>query len=497
MAGTFPITEARQELAVTPTRAVRANIDTRTAAGAVGAAIGQGILAGAREVQKGAQKESVKKEAIRAQNRKNLDVLSSKQADNRRTQMKNDIAVMKIGTAPENWEEETVKIVTQGNTDISGFDFSPEAMAEQQIVSQGDLQSLPDESFISASRVISKATITIAEESLTDDYREGRKDIAQRKIQFVARMKENGVSAPDIILKLRAAEEAGKALRAGDAIENIKPALIEAIETVDKEEGIKTLDLATDQLVESGILTKTEGAQANKVLGDWIDNFVAGREKLAKDAVKLTTTETYADLSGKIVSGTLTFQDIDESSLLKADKDKWRIYIKGSYKDAPKETTQAGLLDAAIAVFDAATLQLSPTEAADILLEARFVDQSITNDQFNWGLDKIKNPYPRQILEDLRATFNSNNEDFNRIFKADRERNKNVNEALIAWVDDLIAKDKVPAFDFKKKMHAMSSQFRVGNARWYDIGQIIQRGGRNWEVIGFDENGEPLVDEVQ
>ena len=44
MAQRFPITEARQELAVTPTRAVRANIDTRTGAGTVGAAIGQGIL---------------------------------------------------------------------------------------------------------------------------------------------------------------------------------------------------------------------------------------------------------------------------------------------------------------------------------------------------------------------------------------------------------------------------------------------------------------------
>ncbi len=494
---TFPTIEARQELRVVPTTGVRARIDTRTGAGLVGAAIGQGLVAGAREIQRGLRKESVRKEAIRAQNRKNLDILSVKQADNRRTQMKNDIAVMKIGTAPENWEEETIKIVTEGNADIFGFDFSPEAMAEQQIISQGDLQSLPDESFISASRVISKATIKIAEESLTDDYRQGRTDIAQRKIKFIATMKGNGVSAPDILLKLRAAEEAGKALRANDAIENIKPALIEAIETVDKEEGIKTLNVATKQLVESGILTVTEGADANKILGDWVDNFVAGRFKQAKDAIKLTTAEAYEDLSDKIVSGTLTFPDIDESSLLKADKDKWKIYIKGSYKDAPTETTQAGLLSAAAAVFDAATLQLSPTEAADNLLEARFIDGSITNDWFNWGLDKIKNPYPRQILEDLRTTYNSNNEDFNRIFKADKERNKNVNEALIAWVDDLIKRDKVPAFDFKKKMHAMSSQFRVGNARWYDIGQIIQRGGRNWEVIGFDENGEPLVDEVQ
>ncbi len=42
--GTFPITTARQELGFTPTTNVRANIDVRTGAGEVGAAIGQGLL---------------------------------------------------------------------------------------------------------------------------------------------------------------------------------------------------------------------------------------------------------------------------------------------------------------------------------------------------------------------------------------------------------------------------------------------------------------------
>ena len=42
--GTFDIIEARQELGFTPTTNVRANIDVRTGAGEVGAAIGQGIL---------------------------------------------------------------------------------------------------------------------------------------------------------------------------------------------------------------------------------------------------------------------------------------------------------------------------------------------------------------------------------------------------------------------------------------------------------------------
>ena len=382
------------------------------------------------------------------------------------------------------------------------LEMSDRARALQDVEEKGFLEKTAISAEIDATVQTINDSIVVSEKNLlsiiANDDGSAESEVAIDNQKAVYRQSLEGKYADDVAnVILENTIATGLEERAKRAVEDIKPALIEAIETADKEEGIKTLDLATDRLVESGILTKAEGAQANKVLGDWIDNFVAGRFKQAKDAVKLTTTEAYADLSGKIVSGTLTFQDIDESSLLKDDKEKWRIYIKGSYKDAPTENTPRGLTDAVIAAFDAATLQLSPTEAADILLEARFIDHSITNDQFNWGLDKIKNPYPRQIMEDLRATYNSNNEDFNRIFKADKDRNKNVNEALIAWVDDLIKRDKVPAFDFKKKMHAVSSQFRVGNARWYDIGQIIERGGRNWEVVGFDENGEPLVDEVQ
>lgn len=31
----------------------------------------------------------------------------------------------------------------------------------------------------------------------------------------------------------------------------------------------------------------------------------------------------------------------------------------------------------------------------------------------------------------------------------------------------------------------------------YAIGQIVQKGGKNWKIVGFDTDGEPLVDEVK
>ena len=286
---------------------------------------------------------------------------------------------------------------------------------------------------------------------------------------------------------------------ARDSVEGIKPNLIDAISVNNNsEDGYKVLDASTAQLVKDGILTKPEAAEVNKKLGDWIDSYVSGRIKAAKDADKLTTIQSYQELSKPILNGKLTYDDIDNSGLretkrsgeVMSDADRWREYIKGSYEDAPTKNAPEGHTVSFAAVYDVITLQLSPKEGYDVLLEARFVDQSITNEQFEWAVDKIENPYSRHVLEDVNATLKSNLEDFNRLFSADNERNKKVNEALLSWVD---AQEKPPS---KKEMFAMSSAFRAGGGQPYDIGAVIERGGREWEIVGFDENGEPLVEEI-
>ncbi len=284
------------------------------------------------------------------------------------------------------------------------------------------------------------------------------------------------------------------------SIENLKPVLIAAIEKEgNKEAGYDILNAETKRFVEIGALTEAEAAEANKMLGDWIDNYAAGRIKQGKEAVKLTTRQSYQNLMPTLLDPALAQQRfglVEESRLLKADKELWQTYIKGSYGDAPTENTPQGHLDATGAALDAATLQMSPKEAYDAVLTARFVDKTITDNQFKWAIDKIENPYPPHLVGDISATLNSNTKDFNAWYRPDAERNTRVNESLIAWVDEVIKRDKVPLFDFKKQMHAQSSQFRVGNDRWYDIGQIIYRGGWEWEVVGFDDDGEPIVEEI-
>jgi len=308
---------------------------------------------------------------------------------------------------------------------------------------------------------------------------------------YVDKMAEHGLIKKTAATKLK---KDYLALFKGIAIENIKPGLVTAIAVGTKEDAIKLLNVETSELWRDGTLTKAETAEANKKLGDWVDNFVSGRNKKIKDNKAAQTRQLYRDFSEPIVTSDLTFDEVDQSNMLKDDKEKWFKYIRGSYEDAPTENTPKGHTISFAAVYDAATLQLSPKEAYDVLLESRFADRSITDNQFKWGIDKIEDPYPKNTLENLNSIMKSNLGDFNRIFSFDNERNKNVNEQLIAWVDRQREDGKEPT---KKEMYTISSQFRAGDDRWYDIGQIVERGGVRWEVIGFDDNGEPLVEEAR
>ncbi|MHC4413433.1 MAG: hypothetical protein ACYSW6_10790, partial [Planctomycetota bacterium] len=301
--------------------------------------------------------------------------------------------------------------------------------------------------------------------------------------------------------KAEALKKNNKEILATQAIENIKPMLADAIGVFNKpEDGYEALDIATSQLVKDGILNESEATEANKKLGDWIDSYVSGRIKAAKNADAIATMQTYREFSKPILKGEMTYDDTGNFRETRrpgekvSDAERWRKYIKGSYKDAPTKSSPEGHTVSFAAVYDAATLQLSPKEAYDVLLEARFVEQSITNEQFEWATDKIENPYPRYTLENLNATMKSNLEDFNRLLRFDDERNKKVNEALISWVDEQIEKEKIPT---KKEMYAMSSAFRAGGGQPYDIGAVIEQGGRQWEIVGFDEDGEPLVELIE
>ncbi len=309
----FPITTARQELGFTPASSVRANIDTRTGEGAVGAAIGQAGLAVAGELQK----KSARRLAIENKNRMNLDALSAKQADGIRKRIRSRIELMKTDTPPKEWEEETRKIVTEENNDILELDFSPEALTKQQIIGNSELDVLPRNSFADASRIISKATILSEEERLTDDYRLGRKDIVQRNIDFIESMRNNGVSAIETKLKMKAAKEAGEKLRKQDILKDWRDRIA--------EDPVVIAKVLNDELVlrkeGKGVILEDELTSAD--IQSLLNTATNRQTQLLADTqailnAKNTALET--QLHNDILAGTGSITDIANSDLPAANK---------------------------------------------------------------------------------------------------------------------------------------------------------------------------------
>jgi len=487
----FPIKSARQELGFSPSTAVRANIDVR-GTGGNGAAVGQAIVGGVKLIQR----ESARKEAIRVKNRENLDSLSAEQAKQLRKIRDTKIEEMKGNTAPEKWEENTAAITTEYNTKVGELDLSPMEAARQQIISAGDMETIPNLALIEASGVISDATVETAKETLTDAYRNQVDDIAKKELDFAAIMKRNGRPAGEILLSRKAAKAAG----GKGAIEDIKPTLIVAIEeNGNKDDGYAALDEALGQLFESGLITKAEGAEASKALGDWMDNYVSGRIKAEKDAEKLTVHQTYKDFGSRILApeNKLTWDEIVTSKALDTDqKAAWTGYLKASYEDAPTKSDPEAYEETLGIVLNGNQGILSPEEAYDELMQWRFGEKGkrITNDDFNWAVDKLNNPYPPELITDIRIAIKNN---FDLVWYLRKGvSDESVNRSLTKWIDNLIAEDKVPKFDFGKKLNAMSEYYRWGQTTFYEIGMEIERGGRTWEVVDIDSNGEPSVDEV-
>ncbi len=462
-------------------------------------AIGGAVSGIGRQLAARDEAEREVQEQIEKRQREVIDILGKNAALSQRRQGVTDIANFKELNRgdPDTWTEGVQEIAKRMAKDLADTEMSDEA----RLIADAQLELWRQEQ----TKIVAGAALVQSAEDALDATKaayigaleSGDPEDIEEARQNLFSILDKTVDDAERDNTIKELEKFGHEKRVIRLMDNIKPTLVDAIKLDDKQSGIAALDTITQQLVDEGQWTEVEAVQANKVLGDWIDNYVAGREKRADDAVKLTTIETYQELSDPIVGGLLTYDDIDKSNLLKPDKEKWFKYIKGSYGKIPTENTSDGHTASFNAVFDAATLQASPQEAYDALLELRFNDKTITNEQFKWGVGKIENPYPVDIFEDLQSILKSNSEDFNRLFKRDKDRNKEVNESLIAWLDRLIEKDQVPAFDLKKKMFAISSQFRVGDNRLIDIGQTVERGGVEWEVIGFDEAGEPLVEEVR
>ena len=244
MAQRFPITEARQELGFTPTTAVRANIDTRTGAGAVGAAVGAALIAGAGELQKG----SARRAAIEVKRREMQDANSAVLANTLRKTADAEFETFKLTNSQETWEEERIRQTQEVAESVSRLDFSPDALVAQQVKSDSYSDIETAQALTAATRQLRTDTIESQTQALVDAFRTGG---AEEQLEAVTRYRDNGTNmgkdAVEVLNDIKAARTAGQKLRKQDVIDEWQDKIAENPVAVENILSAELQDRKTDK----------------------------------------------------------------------------------------------------------------------------------------------------------------------------------------------------------------------------------------------------------
>ncbi len=151
----------------------------------------------------------------------------------------------------------------------------------------------------------------------------------------------------------------------------------------------------------------------------------------------------------------------------KLTKSEWLDYVANSLRPPPEKSTPSGHSNATDTVMRFSRLELSKEAAYRELLDLRYLDESITDNDFNWAVSKINKPYSPTITPNVEAVTQENraaiaSEGFlwgAITTDAEEERARMVNTDLIAWVDSEISQGREPT---KEQMNDYSAQLRAG-----------------------------------
>ena len=247
-------------------------------------------------------------------------------------------------------------------------------------------------------------------------------------------------------------------------VDTIKNDLIAVLgDTYDKEVGYELLD----EYYKKGVIT----AEQNKVIGDWMDSYASGRVKKAENDRHAAHIKNYKDFSRKLTTADVSYDDIESAGFDKDIKELWQTWVKGSFDPAPAAATYQGINDAVGAVMDFNTLAISRESAYKKIMNARFTDKSITDDDYTWALSRIDNPYPKHVAENTRAIMNATEKYyhykgtgffFDWIDAQEKQQLTARKKAFLSWLDDEIEGGKYPGgkdmFAKMKEMDALSEE---------------------------------------
>lgn len=333
---TFPIIGARQELGFTPTRAVRANIDVRTGEGAVGAAIGRGVIQLTQQAIQKKKRKDEQRRRIEEKRRQMQDANSAVVANKLRDTATTEFETFKLTNSQETWEQFRTKQAGDVATKIGELDFSPDAAETQRLKSESYTSVETAKSLTQATRQLRKDTIAAQTEAMVDAFRSGDVTrIAEAGRRFADNGANMGKDKAEVLSDIKAAKEAGEKLRKQDTLDSWQDRIAEnpvaTEEVLEGELAARKQDkgiISEDELTSSDIqsLLNTATNRKSQLLAD------------TQAAVNKKNKELETKLHDDIVAGDASITDIQKSDLPAENKRR----LEKDLSDVPKRDIARG-----------------------------------------------------------------------------------------------------------------------------------------------------------
>jgi len=257
---------------------------------------------------------------------------------------------------------------------------------------------------------------------------------------------------------------------------------------LDEDKGYKVIDAA----YKSDAIDAKERA----MLSSSLNSFASNRRKQASVDVDVKRAKDTAAMAHALVDRNFNFGMLYASALDDKGKEAFAKFAAGATEEAPESNKPSSYNNVMRLIADVGSGKIGPTEAYNELLKTRYIGQNITDATFKWAIDKVDNPYDRELSASLAEQVRKNSEDYNGWWDSDEDRRKAscVNRELLVWVDNQVKAGKRPtASDLFSTSNILRN--RKYGARM--VGDRFERGGRLWEVYSVDEDGREQVFEVK
>jgi hypothetical protein len=380
---------------------------------------------------------------------------------------------------PDIWEMGREQIISQLNQKVSALQYNnPDFAARQDVDHISAVEAFDSKSQIEAIQVKADKAVALTTQAFTETFAiTGNEQSVEKDNLMEALTNQLGPELTEIEFKSIQAEanqqRIATLIRAGefDQARDLT-ATTPGLEPDQRNAQLKFIDTEQER-----IRKKTEDLGYSRQM-----------------EVNTSFTDLIAD--DNLTPDMVQSSNLDDKSKTglrgKLSKEKWQQYVAGSTDKPPTQTTADGFNFVTQSVFDFTNLKLNTEGAYKNILDARYLDKSITDTDYDWAMNRIKNPYKQPVAFDIQTIIKGNNQSIkgegflpalDRQFFSEKEQQRaaNINTQLIRWVDEQIALEKTPT---RKQMYDKSAELiaQDGNT----VGSISSpKTKTEWEKLPF------------